>query len=83
LWRVTPSSIAVHLNQSGFASNLVESFACQACNETQWPPHIDPEFLLIPSRHLSMLMTLLRKSDGRTLIKVSSAVSVSFIYYMP
>ena len=25
-WRITPTSVAVHLNQSGFASNLVESF---------------------------------------------------------
>jgi hypothetical protein len=33
-WRITPSSVDVHLNQSGFATNLVKSFACQACNET-------------------------------------------------
>jgi hypothetical protein len=33
-WRITPSSVDVHLNQSGFAMNLVKSFACQACNET-------------------------------------------------
>jgi hypothetical protein len=26
LWRITPSSVLVHLNQSGFAANLVESF---------------------------------------------------------
>jgi hypothetical protein len=30
LWRVTSSSVAVHLNQSGFAINLVKSFARQA-----------------------------------------------------
>jgi hypothetical protein len=33
-WRITPSSVDVHLNQCGFATNLVMSFACQACNET-------------------------------------------------
>ena len=33
-WRITPSSVAVHLNQSGFATNLVESFACHSRNET-------------------------------------------------
>ncbi len=25
-WRITPNSVTVHLNQSGFAANLVESF---------------------------------------------------------
>ncbi len=29
-WRITPSSVDVHLNQSGFATNLVKSFALQA-----------------------------------------------------
>ncbi len=33
-WCITPSSVDVHLNQSGFATNLVKSFACQAHNET-------------------------------------------------
>jgi hypothetical protein len=33
-WRITPSSVDVHLNQSGFATNLVKSFARQARNET-------------------------------------------------
>ena len=33
-WRLTPSAVAVHLNQSGFATNLVESFARDARNET-------------------------------------------------
>jgi hypothetical protein len=28
-WHITPSVVAVHLNQSGFAKNLVESFARQ------------------------------------------------------
>jgi hypothetical protein len=27
LWRITPSLVDVHLNQSGFATNPVESFA--------------------------------------------------------
>ncbi len=26
-WRITPSTVTIHLNQSGFASNLVESFS--------------------------------------------------------
>jgi hypothetical protein len=29
-WRISPSSVSVHLNQSGFASNLVESFFQEA-----------------------------------------------------
>ena len=33
-WRVTSSSVLVHMNQSGFATNLVESFSLQSCNET-------------------------------------------------
>ena len=33
-WRITPSSVDVHLNQSGFATNLVENFALQAQTET-------------------------------------------------
>jgi hypothetical protein len=33
-WRITSSLVAVHLNQSGFATNLIESFAHQACNKT-------------------------------------------------
>jgi hypothetical protein len=33
-WRITPSSVAVHLNQSGFATYLVESFARHSRNAT-------------------------------------------------
>ena len=33
-WRVTPDSVDVHLNQSGFATNLVKSFARQGRNHT-------------------------------------------------
>jgi hypothetical protein len=33
-WRITPSSVSVHLNQSGFASNLVESFFQDSRNVT-------------------------------------------------
>jgi hypothetical protein len=33
-WRITSSSVAIHLNQSGFATNLVESFARQTREET-------------------------------------------------
>ncbi len=33
-WRITHSSVAAHLNRSGFATNLIKSFARQACNET-------------------------------------------------
>jgi hypothetical protein len=35
LWHITLSLVDVHLNQSGFATNLVESFARQTCTETQ------------------------------------------------
>jgi len=33
-WRIMPSSVNVHLSQSGFATNLVKSFALQARTET-------------------------------------------------
>ncbi len=33
-WRIAPSSVAVHLNQSCFASNLVESFFGDTHNPT-------------------------------------------------
>ncbi len=33
-WRITPESVAVHLNQLGFAANLVESFSLQNQNKT-------------------------------------------------
>ena len=34
LWRIAPSLVAVHLNQSGFATNLLESFARNSRNKT-------------------------------------------------
>jgi hypothetical protein len=34
-WQITPSTVTVHLNQSGFASNLVESFSLS--NRCQTP----------------------------------------------
>jgi hypothetical protein len=33
-WRITPSSVAVHMNQSGFAANLVKSFFRQSRDVT-------------------------------------------------
>ena len=33
-WRITPASVDVHMNQSGFATNLVESFARQERDRT-------------------------------------------------
>ena len=33
-WRITSDSVSVHLNQSGFAANLVESFFHDSRNET-------------------------------------------------
>jgi hypothetical protein len=33
-WHITPNSVVVHLNQSGFASNLVESFFQDSRNPT-------------------------------------------------
>jgi hypothetical protein len=34
LWYITPTLVAVHLNQSGFATNLVKSFVHQTRNKT-------------------------------------------------
>ena len=31
-WRITPDSVTVHLNQPGFAANLVESFFKESWN---------------------------------------------------
>jgi hypothetical protein len=33
-WRISLSTVSVHMNQSGFASILVESFFCKTHNET-------------------------------------------------
>jgi hypothetical protein len=33
-WRITSNSISVHLNQSGFATNLIESFFQDSRNAT-------------------------------------------------
>jgi hypothetical protein len=33
-WRISLLTVSVHMNQSGFASNLVESFFCETQNET-------------------------------------------------
>ncbi len=33
-WRITPLLVTIHLNQSGFATNLVESFSLQDRNQT-------------------------------------------------
>jgi hypothetical protein len=33
-WRITSSSVSVHLNQSGFASNLMETFFQESRNPT-------------------------------------------------
>jgi hypothetical protein len=37
----------VHMNQSGFASNLVEISFAKPMMQTHWQPHISPEFLSI------------------------------------
>jgi hypothetical protein len=33
-WRIASSAVSVHLNQSGSAANLVESFFRESCNLT-------------------------------------------------
>jgi hypothetical protein len=33
-WHITPTSVTMHLNQSGFATNLVESFSLQDRNQS-------------------------------------------------
>ena len=35
-WRITSTSVSVHLNQSGFAANLVESFFQESRNVTPY-----------------------------------------------
>ncbi len=44
-WRITPLAITVHLNQSSFASNLVESFHLSDRNQT---PTVTPYHSGIP-----------------------------------
>ncbi len=46
-WRISSSLVLVHLNQWGFASNLVESFFQEAVMQTHWQPHIGPGLLSI------------------------------------
>jgi hypothetical protein len=33
-WRITKSAVAVHMNQSGFAANLIKQFFCDEWNPT-------------------------------------------------
>jgi hypothetical protein len=33
-WRIIPTSLTVHLNQAGFATNLIESFSLQDRNQS-------------------------------------------------
>jgi hypothetical protein len=44
-WRITPTLVSVHLNQSGFATNSVKSFSRQTSNKT---PTATPYQLGIP-----------------------------------
>jgi hypothetical protein len=44
-WRITPSAVTIHLNQSGFTSNLVESFHLSDRNQT---PTVTPYCSGIP-----------------------------------
>jgi hypothetical protein len=44
-WRITPFTVSVHINQFGFATNLVKSFSCQTRNKT---PTATPYQLYIP-----------------------------------
>jgi hypothetical protein len=52
-WRITPSLVAVHLNQSGFAMNLVESFSRQDCDIT---PTVIPYRSGIPINSIAPLV---------------------------
>jgi hypothetical protein len=44
-WRFTPSRVDVHLNQTGFAANLVEQFCCDSWEPT---PTATPYHLGVP-----------------------------------
>jgi hypothetical protein len=53
LWRITSLLVAVHLDQSGFAANLVESFFCQARDVT---PSVTPYRSGIPIDSIAPLV---------------------------
>jgi hypothetical protein len=46
-WHISLLAILVHLNQSGFASNLVESFFCEAQNKSPLATPHPSSFLVI------------------------------------
>ncbi len=69
-WRIMPSTVAVHLNQSGFATNLVKSFFRDTYNPTPMATPIVPEYPSTQSHlHLTM-MTPLLKSGVKNPIRV-------------
>jgi hypothetical protein len=70
-WRIDLSSVAVHLNQSGFATNLVESFSRQARNKTPTATPYRSGFPIDSSLHLLMLMTRRCRSIARRHIEAS------------
>ncbi len=59
-WRITPSAISVHLNQSGFAANLVESFFRELCNPspTATPYCSRSRLTLLPLPQIMMTLQL-------------------------
>ena len=72
-WRFTSSRVDVHLNQTGFAANLVEQFCRDSWDARQQPHLIALGFLLTQSHLQLMPMILQLNVVGQRLIKVSSA----------
>jgi hypothetical protein len=73
-WRITPTTVSVHLNNSGFATNLVKSYSCQTRDKT---PTDTPYQLSIPSDSIAPsvnAMTLLPSFGTRKLIRASLSV---------
>ena len=59
-WRITPLKVDVHLNQTGFAANLVEQFCRDSWEPTPTAtPYIVWVFLLTPSLQVPQTMTTL------------------------
>jgi hypothetical protein len=78
-WHITSSLVAVHLNLSGFAPNLVKSFFRESRNPT---PTATPIGLVFPSTLLLHRLTrtiLQLKLDGKRLTRVWLAALVGLL----
>ncbi len=75
-WRITPSLVAIHLNQSGFATNLVKSLLANPDMRHPRQHCIVLAFRSIPLHPPPMWMTLLRRYVERRHIRALLAASV-------